>query len=106
MSQHKRGDTFDVSGQIDVTVSGAAVADMTGWVGACQMRSSNGVLIAEPAFTWINAAQRLIRLRVSDTTGWPLGNHEVDIQLTMPSGDIVSTATAQIEIVKDITRPA
>ena len=106
MSQHKRGDTFDVSGQIDVTASGAAVTNLTGWTGASQIRSSGGVLIADLTFSWINAAQRTMRLRATDTADWMLGKHEIDIQLTSPSGDIVSTSTAQIEIVKDVTRLA
>ena len=105
MSQHKRGDTFDVSGQIDVTLQGSPVLDLTGWTGASQIRTTSGALIADLTFSWLNPAQRLMRLRATNSSGWMLGTHEIDVQLTSPAGDVVSTSTATIEIVRDVTRP-
>lgn len=103
---HKRGDTFELSGPITVTDNGQPVASLVGWTGRSQIRTAaTGELVAELTFEWLDAAARLVRLRCADTSTWPLGLAEVDIELTSPAGSIVSTDTAQIHIVKDVTRP-
>lgn len=103
-AEHKRGDTFDRSGQVDLSEGGTPVIDMTGWTGRSQIRTSGGQLIAELDFSWLDASQRKMRLRKADTGTWPIGRAEIDIQFTSPAGDVVSTRTATIEIVKDVTR--
>ena len=104
ISKHKRGDTFDRSGTITVLQNGSPVADLTGWTGASQMRGVRASLIVQFDFQWINAAQRLARLRAPDGTDtWPVGEAKIDIQLTSPSGVIVSTDTMTLEVVQDIT---
>lgn len=104
VSKHKRGDTFDRSGTIAVTQNGLPVADLTGWTGASQMRGARAALIVQFDFQWIDATQRLARLRALDGTGtWPIGEAKIDIQLTSPSGVVVSTDTMTLEIVQDIT---
>ncbi len=100
---HKRGDTFDVSGQITVTDGGAPLPSLVGWVGRSHLRNITGELIAELTFTWVDASQRLCRIHAGSTTGWPVGQAELDIELTSPEGHIVSTETARIKIVKDVT---
>ena len=55
--QHKRGDTFEFSGVIDVKHQGKIVPDLTGWAGKSQLRKQSGELIADLVFTWIDAAQ-------------------------------------------------
>lgn len=102
---HKRGDTFDRSGQITINVDGVHVPDLTGWAGAAQVRTRSGALIAAITFTWLDATQSLARIRAADTTGWPVGPAEIDIQLTSPAGDVVSTDTERLDIVSDVTRP-
>jgi hypothetical protein len=103
---HKRGDTFDRSGQITVRLDGAPVLDLTGWTGRAQVRTATGDdLIAECAFAWLDATQSLCRVTASSTAAWPIGPALVDIELTAPGGAIVSTDTASLMIVRDITRP-
>jgi hypothetical protein len=104
--QHKRGDTFDLSGAIDVTLDGQAVQDLTGWTGRSQLRTTAGKLVAELDFVWLDATKRLVRLRksASATLTWELGEVLIDIELTSPAGDVVSTPTATLLVTKDNTR--
>ena len=112
ISTHKRGDTFDYSDRFVLTVDGVDMPDLTGATGSSQLRHAGdraagiepGTLVAELLFTWIDATQRLYRVRASGSTGaWPLGIVKHDVQLTLPSGDVVSTDTELIKIVEDVT---
>lgn len=109
---HKRGDTFDYSDQFELTVDGATVTDLTGATGASQLRHVGdaaagiepGALIADLVFAWVDASQGLYRVRSSGSTAaWPLGMLKHDVQLTLASGDVVSTATELIKLVEDVT---
>jgi hypothetical protein len=103
--KHKRGDTFDLSGSVAATMDGAAVTDFTDWTGRCQVRNGAGVLVEELEFTWLDVTAGLVRVRsAASTDAWPLGPVRTDIQLTSPDGNVVSTDTAVIEVVEDITR--
>lgn len=102
--QHKRGDTFDLSGPVQVTDSGAEVSDFTGWGIACQLRRPDGVLVATLQASWLNPIARLMRVRATNTAAWPLGMVEMDVQLTTPTGDVVSTPTERFEVVREVTR--
>lgn len=103
-SKHKRGDTFDVSGLATVLENGVLLQNMTGWTGACQLRTSDGRLVATLTFAWLNAAQRTMRIYSSESTkGWPVGKCLTDIQFTSPTGFVVSTTTETIEIIRDET---
>lgn len=112
MTAHKRGDTFDYSDQLAMTVDGVAVTDFTGMTGASQLRHAGGglstvapgTLVADLVFTWLDAAQGLYRVNCATPTDtWPLGTLRHDVQLTLPSGDVVSTATELINVVEDVT---
>lgn len=109
---HKRGDTFDYSDQFTLTIDGVEQPDLTGFVGASQLRHAGdaaagilpGTLVATLEFTWLDATQRLFRVRhVGSTDAWPLGTLLHDVQLTTASGDVVSTATERIKLVEDVT---
>lgn len=101
---HKRGDTFDYADQLAMTIDGAAVTDFTGMTGSSQLRDNAGNLAAALAFTWLNAAQGLFRVRSIGTTDtWPVGVLLHDVQITTASGDVVSTATEVIQLVGDVT---
>jgi hypothetical protein len=100
---HKRGDTFDHSGQF--TSSGSEpVSSLAGWEIRSQARSLNGDLVSDFEASWIDASQRSFRLRAPDTSSWPIGSIKVDIQLTSPGGDVVSSPTFSIDIVDDVTK--
>lgn len=95
MIKHKRGDTFSYSGLIpsDFDVAGAQITS--------QIRNGAGQKIADLV---VDVSGNLLSLRCGDTTGWPVGAAEIDIQFALPSGDIVSTSTERVVIEKDITR--
>jgi len=82
MYQFKRGDTFNMSGQVSVTDNGIAVPDLTGWTGSCQVRDLEGQLIDSLEFTWLDASTRLCKLYKLSTATWPVGIAEIDIELT------------------------
>ena len=103
--QHKRGDTFELSGVIDVKHQWQLVPDLTGWVGKSQLRKQSGELIADLVFSWINATQRVCNIKHSGSTAdWPICVAQMDIEMTSPDGHIVSTQTTDINIAKDVTR--
>ena len=102
--QHKRGDTFELSGVIDVKHQGQIVPDLTGWVGKSQLRKQSGELIADLVFSWIDATQRVCNIKHSGSTAdWPICAAQMDIEMTSPDGYVVSTQTAEINIARDIT---
>ena len=103
-SIHKRGDTFDYSDQFALTVDGVAVTDFTGMTGASQLRTIEGALVSDLVFTWLDATQGLYRVRHNgSTSAWVPGLLRHDVQLTLASGDVVSTATELIRLVEDVT---
>jgi hypothetical protein len=109
---HKRGDTFDYSDRLVMTDEGVELPSLVGMVGASQLRHAGDpeadiapdTLIANLDFIWLDAAQGLFRVRHSGSTAaWPLGVLLHDVQLTTPTGDVISTATERIKLVQDIT---
>ena len=103
-AKHKRGDTFDRSGALTMTVNGTPVTNLTGWTGTCQISTGYGSVITTLTFAWLDASQSLARVYApAGTNSWPVGAAVMDIQLTSPSGVIVSTDTSQIEIVEGVT---
>jgi hypothetical protein len=102
--EHKRGDTFDFSGFIEVETPDGVLNDLTGWTAKSQVRTIHDVLVANLEVTWLDIETGKIRVRAQDTTAWPLCEAEIDIQLTSPGGDLVSTKTNRFEIVRDISR--
>jgi hypothetical protein len=103
---HIRGDTFDFAGPLGLTINGVATPDLTGWIGRSMVRAIDGSLIDELDFTWVDATTSLARIRKALTATWPVGKARVDIQLTSPSGDVVSTKATLIEIIQDVTYDA
>lgn len=100
-TSHKRGDTFRY--QVKHTVAGV-VEPTTGWTIACQIRDSAGSLVATPTVVERDDAAGLFELLVANTTAWPIGTLRLDVQYTLPDGDIVSTPTVYVPVVEDITR--
>ncbi len=102
---HKRGDTFELAGTIEVQEYGELVADMTGWTGTSQMRDSDGAVVADLIFEWLDPVARVAVLKADGSTkDWPLGHVEIDIEFTSPDGYVVSTNTIGITITRDVTR--
>lgn len=101
----KRGQTFELSGEINIVEQGQPVLDLTGWTGRSQIRKPNGELIADLTFTWIDVSKRLCNIKYEgSTTDWPIGQAKTDILLIKPNGETVSTKTEFLEIEKEVTR--
>ena len=101
--EHKVGDTFSYVGTaVLVDISGNPVS-MAGATVASQIRTTTGAKIADLTVTLSDGT---LTLRSSDSTqGWPLGVAQIDVQITLPGGHVISTSTANIVIVRDVTRP-
>jgi len=101
--EHKVGDTFSYVGTaVLVDISGNPVS-MAGATVASQIRTTTGAKIADLTITLSDGT---LTLRSSDSTqGWPLGVAQIDVQITLPGGHVISTSTANIVIVRDVTRP-
>jgi len=85
-----------------VDISGNPVS-MDGATVASQIRTTTGTKIADLTITLSDGT---LTLRSSDSTqGWPLGVAQIDVQITLPGGHVISTSTANIVIVRDVTRP-
>ncbi len=103
-TQLKRGDTF-----LRWLVLPSAYEDgyFLDWDVACQLRNSRGKPIADLAASWEDpaATTRVLRLFAQDTTAWPLGKQELDVQFTRQLDDfILSTQTVIVEIIRDVTQ--
>lgn len=102
---HKRGDTFDYSDRLEMSIDGVAVADFAGMAGASQIRTTAGALVASLEFSWLSQSEGLYRVRsIGSTDDWPVGVLLHDVQLTTLAGDVVSTATEAFQLVGDVTR--
>lgn len=101
---HKRGDTFDYATTIPGTFPDGYFA---GWSVAAQVRLvSSGALVSTLSATWADSATtRTLYLFKADTSAWPLGAVEFDVQFTRTSdGYVLSSDTATLTVTKDVTR--
>jgi len=102
---HKRGDTFDYSDQLELSIDGVVVVDFAGMTGDSQIRTASGDLVASLDFSWLDQSNGLYRVRSLDPTDeWPIGVLLHDVQLTTAAGDVISTATEVFQLVGDVTR--
>lgn len=105
---HKVGDTFALGGAFDFQDAQGNALDPAGVVGAAQLRTREGRLIADLDVTitgGIGAATIVIRQRPgADSNAWPVGPAELDAQFTLVGGDVVSTDTVSVLLVRDVTR--
>lgn len=96
--EFKRGDTFLVAAVLPESARPA----LAGADARSQIRRPDGRLVATLNVT-LTTDQ--IGLGFSGSTqDWPLGQVEIDVQFTLPSGLITSTATTTFNVVKDVTQ--
>ena len=96
------GATLDIAVRI---ADGFADGYFAGWVPTSQLRTYADVLIATLDAQWVDAAAtRYIRLRATDTSGWPQGPAQFDVRLTSPAGVRLQTKKATLPITKGVTR--
>jgi hypothetical protein len=105
MHKHKKGDTWSLAAQADVRdLATGNKADLTGWQIASQLRAADsGALITDFVCTLVDPAAQTFTHVAANTTTWPEGLAVLDVQFTSPSGQTVSTDTATIRIVPDVT---
>ncbi len=105
---HKIGDTFALGGAFDYRDAEGTALDPTGIVGKSQLRTRAGSLIADLDVTISgttgNAAISIKQKPGADSNAWPVGYAELDVQCTLASGDVISTDTAAVLLVRDVTR--
>lgn len=92
----KRGDTFILECEVPV--------DLTGWSVRSQIRSGDK-LVATLVFLLVSSTvdSSTYKLTFEDTTEWPIGKLNCDIEYTTNLGQIISTETFYVECVKDST---
>lgn len=104
---HKRGDSFDIL----VTIP-ARFADgyFVGYTVTSQIRQmgADGAKVADLTCTWVDAlTTRALRLQCINTSTWPPGPAQFDVQFKRTADNFVlSSTTAQIAILPDVTREA
>lgn len=100
---HKRGDTFELTCSLE---NQGNDVDITGWTVAAQLRKTDDTLVQNMTITVTNAAAGEFTISAPDTEtdDWPIENLEIDVQFTESSGNISSSETFTIAVIKDITR--
>lgn len=100
---HKRGDTFAIA----CTIENAGVAvDITGWTIASQARGTDDTILQTFTVTITDAATGSFSISATSTQTelWTIGNYSVDIEFIDDSGEVNSTETFTLSVIRDITR--
>ena len=100
---HKRGDTFELSCTLEN--QGVAV-DITNFTITSQVRQSDDTLLQALTVTVTDAAAGAFTLgaTATETEGWGIASYECDIEFVEPGGEVNSSQTFTINVLKDITR--
>lgn len=102
----KRGDTYQLT--CTYKGDGTTASSVAAFTIAAQLRTSAGTLVAEMTITKLTQSgatlgQFTVEPTDPDTTGWPLGRLEMDLEIT-EAGVIRSSETMVQPVVKDVTR--
>lgn len=115
MHTHKQGDSWSTVGQATIKdLTTGELVDLTDWQIASELRTPGGELIAafDCAYTGTTTdpatqVQTQTFTHIATTTSnWPVGLAELDVQFTSPSGQVVSTDTQVIKVLRDVTEAA
>lgn len=100
---HKRGDTFELLSTVEN--EGVAV-DITNWTIASQARSDDDTILQTFTITKTDAANGVFTVgaTATQTEAWALGNYSMDIEFIDASGEVNSTETFTLSVLRDITR--
>ena len=101
--EHKRGDTFDFSGQAQILDAEGASVDLTGWSIACGIKFAGQTKATSLNAAWLDDATGLLRIYATETDTWRVGLATLDVQFTSPASEVVSTKTVTINIIEDVT---
>ena len=102
--QHKRGDSWSYIGIADIRSPDGTLIDLPGWSIASEGRTGSGALVQTFSMDWIDPVAQTYSMQAMNTRDWKLGTLNLDIQFSSPSGFVISTPTAAIEIVNDVTK--
>lgn len=103
MISHIHGDTFD---KVVTIPTGLADGYFAGWEVRSQIRElKTGELIEELVCAWADpVTTRTLSVRCLDTSAWPIGHAEFDIQFKRPSdGFTLSTKRHAITVERGVT---
>lgn len=99
----KRGDTFILQNTVKID---DVVQDITLWTIESKIRQGS-TFVDSLTVTKTDALRGVYQVKKTDTSAWPSGaspkSLSMDIQYTLPSGQVVSTETFEIACVSDIT---
>ena len=100
---HKRGDTFDLSCTLEN--DGVAV-DITNFTITSQIRTADEALLQALTVTKTDAAAGAFALSATsaETETWNPATYDADIEFIESSGEVNSSQTFTIAVIKDITR--
>lgn len=98
------GDTFNFPIHVRAVWVEGAISDFTGWTGRSQIRKRDYRLIADLAFSWVDAKNGLALLTFFGATdGWPIGPAILDVEFTTVGQQVQSTQPYEIQIMKGVT---
>jgi hypothetical protein len=102
--EHKRGDTLLLHCQ--ALISQGVPRDLSGWHVRAQLRDARDAVLPGLAVVVDVPAEGRYTLRAPAvaTCGWAPSRAELDIEYEDPDGNVISTETVSLRIVRDITR--
>ena len=100
---HKRGDTFELSATLEN--EGVAV-DITNFTITSQIRQADDTLLQALTVTKTDAVNGAFTLSATaaQTETWGPATYESDIEFIEGGGEVNSSETFRIAVIKDITR--
>lgn len=100
-AQIKRGDSFWLT--LQVAIAGA-IQDLSNWTILSQVRQPDGKLVETLAANIVDGPNGKFSVASLGTGQWPVGLLDWDIQYTTDAGQIISTDTIQLNVIKDVSR--
>lgn len=100
---HKRGDTFELNCSIE---NGGVGVDITAWTITSQARDDDDSVLQSFTVTKTNAStgQFSLSATATQTESWGLGSYSVDIEFVEGGGEVNSSETFTLNVLRDITR--
>lgn len=100
---HKRGDTFELSATLE---NEGNPVDITNFTIASQVRDTDDVVLQALTVTKTDAPNGAFTLGATSTQteSWGVQQYQCDIEFIEAGGEVNSSETFAINVIKDITR--
>ncbi len=99
-----RGDTFEFSGPVTITVNRVVLTDATGYSFRSQVRDGANALLSELTCSFLSYDPPVVHVIADESTNsWTLGPARIDLQFLTPAGKIVSTKRVSFIVEEDVT---